>query len=243
LRLFIKTITKFNSSTFAKLMLWCAFLIPLLAGLLLTALLWRYSQQQQSEHLHKEFRFATEQVINNIHSRINNYQIVMRGVRGYFTGSENVTVSEFRQYIQDLNIDKKESGIQGVGVVELIPHSQKDQFIHRLRQSQLKDYRIWPEGDRDYYAPIIRMEPMTGVNLRAMGFDVLTVAAARLAMEKSRDLNMIAITAPITLVQDADKASSVAFVMIYPSMPKTSRTTVFWSVVQQYNPGLMCHFA
>jgi diguanylate cyclase (GGDEF)-like protein/PAS domain S-box-containing protein len=201
-------------------MLWCAFLIPLLVGFLLTTLLWRYSQKQQSEHLNKEFRFATEQVVNNIYSRIDNYEIVMRGVRGYFTGSENVTVSEFRQYIQDLYIDKKKSGIQGVGVVELIPYSHRDQLIKRLRQSQLKDYRIWPEGDRDYYAPIVRLEPMTGANLKAMGFDVLTVPAARLAMEKSRDLNIITITPPITLVQDGDKASSTAFVMYLPIYAK-----------------------
>ncbi len=144
----------------------------------------------------------------------------MRGVRGYFTGSENVTVSEFRQYIQDLNIDKKKSGIQGVGIVEIIPYSQKNQVISQLRKSQLKDYRIWPEGDRDFYAPIVRMEPMTGRNLRAMGFDVLTVPAARLAMEKSRDLDIITITSPISLVQDADKASSVAFVMYLPIYAK-----------------------
>jgi diguanylate cyclase (GGDEF)-like protein/PAS domain S-box-containing protein len=201
-------------------MLWCAFLIPLLAGVLLTAWLWRYSQQQQSEHLHKEFKFATEQVINNIYSRIDGYEIAMRGVRGYFTGSENVTVAEFRQYIQDLNIDKEKSGIQGVGVVEIVPHSQKNQFISRLRKSQLKDYRVWPEGDRDLYVPITRMEPMTGSNLIAMGFDVFTVPEARLAMEKSRDLNIVTITPPITLVQDADKPGTFAFVMYLPIYAK-----------------------
>ena len=189
-------------------------------GLTLTLFLYRYYEQQQSERLNKEFTFATEQIANNIHSRIYGYTIMMRGVKGYFQGSENVNFEEFKNYVVDLKIDKNISGIQGVGVVDLIPHSKKLEHITYLRQWQLKDYQIKPAGNRDFYAPITAMEPMNGDNLNAIGFDVFTLPAARSAMEKSRDLDIVAITSPITLVQDKNKSPSTAFVMYLPIFAK-----------------------
>ncbi|MES2636507.1 MAG: CHASE domain-containing protein, partial [Pseudomonadota bacterium] len=165
---------------------------------MLTIVLWRYSELQQTEHLNKEFKFASGQVVNNIHSRIEGYETVMRGIRGYFQASENVSFSEFKQYVKDLHIDKKKTGIQGIGIVERIPHTQKNQHIEYVRKWQLKDYRIKPQGNRDFYAPIVRMEPMLDDNLNAIGFDVFTVPSARLAMGKSVDVDNITITSPIS---------------------------------------------
>ncbi|MES2499053.1 MAG: EAL domain-containing protein [Pseudomonadota bacterium] len=192
--------------------------------------MWRYSELQQAEHLNKEFKFASGQVANNIHSRIEGYETVMRGIRGYFQASENVSFSEFKQYVKDLHIDKKKTGIQGIGIVERIPHAQKNQHIEYVRKWQLKDYRIKPQGNRDFYAPIVRMEPMLDDNLNAIGFDVFTVPSARLAMGKSVDVDNITITSPISLVQDKGKANSLAFVMYLPIYAKNQ---VLDSVLQR----------
>ena len=178
--------------------------------------MWRYSNKQQSDRINEEFKFASEQIANNIQSSIYSYEVMMRGVRGYFQGSENVTFSEFKHYVASLNINKKRSGIQGVGIVELVGQNEKQQHLKRLRLLKQDDYVIKPEGNRDFYAPIISMEPMDSDNLKAIGFDVFTLPAARLAMNKSRDLDKISITSPITLVQDTNKSASSAFVMYLP---------------------------
>ncbi len=191
-------------------------MLHLIIGLLLTFFSWRYSQQQQTQHLNKEFKFATEQVAKNIHSRIAAYEIMLRGVRAYFHGSNDVTFAEFKNYVNDLHLDNKKSGIQGVAIVALIPHKDKTQHINHLRRWQLKDYQIKPAGDRAFYAPIVSIEPMVGDNLKAMGLDLLTRPAELSAMEKSRDLDMATISAPIMLVQDAGKPDSLAFVMYLP---------------------------
>ncbi len=204
---------------------WISCISALAVGLLITTVIWFYSQQQQSEHLNKEFTFATEQIASNVRSRIDGYEIAMRGVKGYFQGSQEVTNGEFKQYVKDLRIDKKQSGIQGIGLVELVPNLEKSQHEVHLR-TQLNNYKIWPASDHAFYAPIVRMEPMDEANRKALGFDVFTHPAARLAMEKSRDLDIITITSPIKLVQDAGNSDSLAFVMYLPIYAKKALNNV-----------------
>lgn len=199
---------------------WLASTAVLLVGLAISATLWRHSQQQQIDRLHTEFEFVADQAANNIRARFNTYEIVMRGVKGYFDGSENVTIDEFRTYVQALRIQKKKSGVQGIGLVMIVPHADKGRHIAELRKQGLSDYQIKPEGIRDHYTPIVRMEPMVGDNLKALGFDTLTVPAARAAMEQSLNSGDVVITSPITLVQDAGKPSSSAFVMYLPIFHK-----------------------
>lgn len=212
----VKATNKLASLSRATLVLWVSLITAFLIGLTITAVLMAYSQQQQTEQLSQEFNFATQQVANNIRSRIVNYQTVMRGVRGYYQGSQVVTASEFKKYVEDLKINNRYSGIQGVGLVSLV--SQSDKADHELAERVLHhpNYSIRPAGEREMYAPIVRMEPANADNLKAIGYDVLTIPAARAAMEKARDLDMVAITQPITLLQDAGKLNTYAFVMYLP---------------------------
>lgn len=206
---------KKDTFTKSKLLLWSVTVSIFLMGIILTIGIWEYAKQQQSKHLSKEFNFNTEQIVNNIYSRIYGYEIAMRGVKAYFQGSNEVTHREFKKYIGDLQIDKAKSGIQGVGLVELVSDSEKEIHIEYQRQ-QNSNYQVRPAGKRDFYAPIVRMEPLTDENKKAIGFDVLTNPPAKFAMEQSRDNNSITITSPITLIQDAEKGSSFAFVMYLP---------------------------
>jgi len=216
----IKQSFKIDRFLFPKFLLWISFLFPLFFGLLLTLFLWRYSEQQQYEHLNKEFKFASDQAANNLKSRLDAYKTVMRGIKAYYEASEYVSFNEFKQYVIDLKISEKESGIQGIGIVESIRHEEKIQHIDHVRKWAIKNYKIKPEGIRDFYAPIVRMEPMNGANLNAIGFDVFTVASARFAMEKSLEINNVTITSPITLIQDQGKSNVLAFVMYLPIYSK-----------------------
>lgn len=216
----IKRLFRIDRFFFPKFLLWISFLLPLVIGLLLSIFLWRYFEQQQYEHLNKELKFASDQVANNVKSRLDAYERVMRGIKAFYESSEYVSFNEFKQYVYDLKINKKKSGIQGIGIVELIRHEEKIKHIDHVRKWEINSYKIKPEGIRDFYAPIVRMEPMEGANLNAIGFDTFTVASARFAMEKSLEINNITITSPITLIQDQGNSNALAFVMYLPIYSK-----------------------
>jgi CHASE1-domain containing sensor protein len=86
---------------------WIISAFVLLVGFILTAVLWRDAKQHQDKNLNKEFQHASDQVAKSIHSRLDDYEIVMRGVKGYIEGSEKVTIEEFHAYMQTLKLFEK----------------------------------------------------------------------------------------------------------------------------------------
>ncbi|MDP1958950.1 MAG: CHASE domain-containing protein [Methylotenera sp.] len=106
--------------------------LVLIGGLTTTYVLWHQAQQQDT-HLRNTFEFASTQVTSNIISRINNYIVVMHGIQGFIHGSDHVTKSEFITYIQGLQLQEKLPGVQGVGLIKIVLHADKNKHIAEMR--------------------------------------------------------------------------------------------------------------
>ncbi len=200
---------------------WIFSSVVLLTGALITAQLSWHASQEDTDKLRSAFQTSTNIVANNIRSRLERYVMVMRGLKGFYEGSEQISVKEFHDYVDTLHLQDK-SDLQALGLVTLVHHTEKDWHIAELRQQGLKNYQIKPEGIRELYTPIIRLEPAIANNITALGFDIWTVPAARQALEQSRDLNNIAITSRLKLIQDADKPDAISFVMYLPLYQKNT---------------------
>ena len=194
---------------------WLVTFLVLLIGLSITTVLWWNAKQGTKNHLRAEFELSADFIASTICNRFDDYKIVMRGLKGYFSGSEHVSSAEFRRYVTALDLDKI-PGIQGIGLVTIVPHAEKNMHSALIRSEGISSYRIKPEGRRERYAPIIYMEPMAGDNLKVLGFDILTIPAARVAMEKARDRDDIVITSKLHLIQDDDKPGVFGFVLYLP---------------------------
>ncbi|MFU8788767.1 MAG: EAL domain-containing protein [Methylobacter sp.] len=196
-----------------------SWLIPgliILGGLGITADVCRRFQQQDVEYLNTAFALVADQAVSTIHGRFNDYSTIMRGVKGFIDSSKHVSAGEFRTYVEALRLDHK-AGVQGIGLAEIVGHTDKQRHIADMRKQQkLPGYRINPEGERAYYAPIIYMEPLNGDNIKAIGLDILAFSAPREAAERARDSGDVAITERITLAQDADRPDVNGFVMYLP---------------------------
>ncbi|TAK62194.1 MAG: EAL domain-containing protein [Methylobacter sp.] len=184
-------------------------------GFGITAGLWRDAQQMMTGGLQAEFDVAADQIAHNFLKRIIAYEVVMRGVKGYFEGSKFITRDEFRTYVQDLQIQEKTPGVQGIGLVLIVNKDDKTRHESAIHKQDFPDYRIKPEGNRDRYAPIVFMEPSED-NAKALGFDILTVPEIRIALERSAETGEVAVTSHITLIQDSGKPDLLGFVMYLP---------------------------
>ena len=98
----------FSAKTKLALVPWFFFAVVLLVGLGVTTILWRHAQQQQVNQLRSEFEVAADQAAQNIRSRLKSYEVVMRGVKGFFESSEHTSPDEFRVYVQDLKLQEGE---------------------------------------------------------------------------------------------------------------------------------------
>ncbi|MDD5275545.1 MAG: EAL domain-containing protein [Methylovulum sp.] len=194
---------------------WLISALVLCGGCGVTVSLWRDAQQQMTKDLQTGLGVVVDQIAHNIVNRIVAYEVVMRGVKGYFEGSRLITRTEFRTYIQDLQIQEKTPGIQGIGLVLVVPEADKSKHERAIRKQGFPDYRIMPEGKRDRYAPIVFMEP-SEENTKALGYDILTVPEAAVALERSAETGEVAVTDHFTLIQDLGKPDSIGFVMYLP---------------------------
>jgi len=198
-----------------KLMPWLLSGLVMFTGSLLTYSLWVSAQQDDSKKLRSNLEYSADVTANNIFNRLNAFQVMMRGVKGYIDGSDVVTSDEFHHYIQSLQLDTY-TGLRGVALVHLVKDADKASHIKEKRQHGFPDYKIYPEGKRDFYTPITTIEPFDEENSKALGFDTSTASAARIAMARSRDDNDIRVTSRFTLIQDINKANVHAFVMYLP---------------------------
>jgi len=194
-------------------------LVPLLVltvSLGLTYLLWRDAQSSALRTLKTEFGFHTLEVAERIRQRMLDHDQVLHSARALFTASVSVERNEFREYYGDLNLAKRYPGIQALAFMSLVPDSRKGQHIATLHREGFPEYTIRPEGKREIYTPVVYIEPFSGLNPRAFGFDLYSEPVRRSAMERARDTNSAVITGKLELIQDKGRQAQAGFLMLLP---------------------------
>ncbi len=202
---------------------WLPVVLPPLMALLtlgLTYLYWQGEEQGGRAKREQNFEVAADQIASNLKDRMTTYEVVLRGVKGYFEGSERIDRSEFQAYISALQLEATRPGLQGVSLILQFPGTALASHVQDMRQRGFEHYTVWPEGGRAVMAPITHIEPLAGDNLKALGLDVLTIPAAKEALDRARDTGALALSGPLTLMQD----SSPGLVMYLPLYRPDART-------------------
>ena len=140
--------------------------------------------------MQNDFDFRVRETSERINQRLMAYEQVLRGARGLFAVLPQVTREEFRTYIEKQHLEKNYPGIQGVGFSLIVLPESKDKHIALIRKemarSDVSPYTIWPAGKRSLYTPVIYLEPFSGRNLRAFGYDMFSEPVRRSAMETQK---------------------------------------------------------
>ncbi|WP_281399049.1 CHASE domain-containing protein [Paenacidovorax monticola] len=193
---------------------------PLLTAALLglTFLYWQGESAAARERQRRSFDRAAEQISSNLKDRMAAYEVVLRGLKGYFDGSEAVSRTEFHAYVEALRLRETRPGLQNVSLISWVPWGQLSAHEEDVRGKGYADYRVQPGGVRGFYAPVTHIEPQDGDNLKAMGFDVATVPAAREALVRAAETGRLVLSSRLTLVQDVgtERAGDAALVMYMP---------------------------
>ncbi|MBF0261571.1 MAG: EAL domain-containing protein [Magnetococcales bacterium] len=192
--------------------------VVLCIGLGVTCIAQRAATMDAHQELQRELEFRGEEIATRIIQRMMAYEQVLRGVRGLFISSEEVTRTDFHNYVAELALEEKYPGIQGVGFSLSIPPDQKNQHIETIRKQGFPEYHIHPDGERPLYTSIIYLEPFVDRNLRAFGFDMYAEAVRRAAMDAAWFSGKSAITGKVRLVQEdgqKEQAGLLLYVPIY----------------------------
>ncbi|NEX60602.1 CHASE domain-containing protein [Noviherbaspirillum galbum] len=200
--------------------------IVFLTSMLATFGLWKNGQQEAKRALQTDFDFQVRQTARRIETRMATYEQATRAVQAFLLGSLDVKRDDIRLFVESLHLQEKFPGIQGLAIVQVVPASMLQQHTNAVQQQGFPGYNVHPKGDRALYSSIIQIEPFTGLNLRALGFDMLTSPVRRLAMERARDTGQAAASGKVKLIQENGAQEQPGLVMYLPvykrGMPATT---------------------
>ena len=173
----------------------------------------------ESSHLAARARFDRDKrtALDDIRFRIDTYVNVLRAAGGLFAAGENVTRDQFRSYVQALEIQRRNPGIQGIGLTLRVRPQHVADVIMDLRLNDFPEFRIWPEEPpREEYHAIVLLEPLDQRNRAAIGYDMFTNPVRREAMLRARDSGDAAASGPVRLVQELDLEGQRGFLIYVP---------------------------
>lgn len=169
----------------------------------------RYNQQEDFDYQGREIALRIEQ-------RLDSYAQVLRGARGLFVASQQVGRNGFRDFVSSLELQRRYPGIQGVGFSLIVRPDEMARHIASMRREGFSDYAPFPSGTRETYTSIVYIEPFSGRNLRAFGYDMYSDAVRRAAMEQARDSGKSVMSGKVLLVQETRQDVQAGFLMYLP---------------------------
>jgi len=191
-------------------------LVTLLVGLAATGVATWFVAHYFETKARVEFNDAVQEASESIQARIEAYVALLRGCSGLFAVQRQVTAGEFRAFVNRLRVAEQYAGVQGLGYSVRTRPEDRDALIARVRSQGAGNFKIWPEGEREEYFPIVFLEPQDKRNQVALGYDGFSEPARRAAMQKSRDEGGPVASGKVTLVQEIEAPHQAGFLIYVP---------------------------
>ena len=176
----------------------------LLLGFCFTLLVYHYFSKLTYEQDQIHFQRAIQEIDDQVKLRVATSITLLRAGTGLFTASDRVDAREFKRFVEEIELDKNYPGVLGIGYSYKFSPAQKADVIARMEREGVKDFKIWPDNERNDYHATLYLEPDSELNKDAIGFDMFTETARRLAMERARDTGMPTASGRVELVQEYD---------------------------------------
>lgn len=190
--------------------------VLLVISLTLTFAGWLLTSHLVQQAINERFRFEAEHAFLAVSERMQKQERALAGGAGLFAASEKVSRSEWKAYVDALQLSERYPGMLGLGFSMVVPPSELAHHTEAVRREGFPQYRVQPEGPRQSYTSIVFLEPFAGRNLRAFGYDMFSEPTRRAAMERARDTGAMAVSGIVTLVQETNKDVQRGFLMYLP---------------------------
>jgi PAS domain S-box-containing protein len=193
--------------------------LPLCVGLVtVAATLGAWRSIEAARHAHGEAVFAerTSVVTDRIIGRLNDDAQILRGTSGLFVVVEAPTRTMWRDYVGALALARNYRGIQGVGLAEFLAPGTLAAHEARVRAEGYPTYAVRPADGRTPTSAIVYLEPFDWRNQRAFGFDMMSEAVRRAAMDRAAATGEITLSGRVVLVQETDQAQQFGTLMYLP---------------------------
>ena len=195
---------------------WAAFAVALFLALLDLGL-WYYSTSVAEQRARDRFLYQVDRAESALVGRMNDYQQVLRGGLGLYAASDTVDRTEWRTYVEALQLDSYLPGVQSVAFSPIVRAEDRSAHESDVRAEGFPDYSIFPaELPFPVSCVVLYIEPLKGRNLRAIGYDMYSEAVRREAMDRARDTGKPALSGKVRLVFEEAPDIQPGFLVYLP---------------------------
>jgi two-component system, cell cycle sensor histidine kinase and response regulator CckA len=202
-------------------------LLVLVISLCATVFMWRLIDNGFRQEARHDFKDKSFEIVFLINEVLRDHEQVLRGGVGLFNTNGNVTREQWRRYVSSQQFNRIHPGIVGFGYAAWLNPEDRKKQLRDIRAEGFSDYLIRPEGTRPFYTAITYLEPFTGFNRQALGYDMYSEATNRAAMDRTRTRGITSIASRINLDQEVAPQTPQGMVMYLPvyhqEMPTTTR--------------------
>ncbi len=135
---------------------------------------------------------------------------------GLFNSVDNVSRTQWRQFVAALELDQNHPGIQGIGFAIWLKANEIESNIKKVRSEGFPEYSIKTSGNNEFLTSIIYLEPFNWRNQRAFGYDMYSEPIRRRALDLAINLGIATITNKITLLQETEYDKQNGILMYLP---------------------------
>ena len=166
------------------------------------------------------FENTCQEYENKILSQLKANEQVLYNSAAFIASSDSISRSEWKTF-QSINKSLTElPGIQGIGFVLKIHPESLAGFEQRIRNEGFPDFKVKPAGIREIYTSVLFIEPFTGNNLSAFGFDGYTEPVRNNAMKMACENDFVTISDKVTLIQESGSPVQHGTIMFAPVYKK-----------------------
>jgi PAS domain S-box-containing protein len=162
------------------------------------------------------FERRSLEALHLIKQRFAVYEQLLRSGAALYGSSENVSKAEWQRFSDYALKNDRYPGVLTLGYAPLARQAERARVERDVRAETQADFRIWPEGTRALHVPIAYIEPFSGENVKALGYDMYSESNRKSALDAALRANAAAMTAPIRLVFDELESGKTGVVVYHP---------------------------
>jgi len=182
-----------------------------------------FSVYQAASHIKSERELQASimlgDVVNEIEARAGSHVEVLYGLRGMFHANEDVTRTEFAEYVESNQIAIRYPGVHALSFNRLVLAEDIEEYETAVRADTslttegFPSFKVHPPSRYEDSFVVEYIVPYES-NRQAFGFDIGTNPVRRSAVEEARDTGAPTATSGIFLVQEA--GDDVGFLVLLP---------------------------
>jgi CHASE1-domain containing sensor protein len=182
--------------------------LVLVSSTLLVVFAWRAATENARASAREAFLASCEEITELLEQRLVNHELTIRGGAALFASVGHLGPIQWESYVDGLELPTRFPAMAGLGYAAYTNRHGLERLQVDTRAAGRGLLTVFPRGVREFYGPILYIEPKTAENLSVVGFDMYSDPVRRAAMDAAWRDAAPRLSGRVKLLQDAEPTAA-----------------------------------